>query len=827
MNVARVRECDGREQSLEEHLRGTAKIAETFTSEIGLEKTGELMGLLHDFGKASEKFTTYIRSAAGIYKEGTPEYKQSERGKIDHSTAGAQYLHDNYYKEDAEWFGALSLQMMELCVLSHHSGLINCLEKGVDKYSERISKSLKDTSKEEAARRIDEGLINEIIFCANVGIKSLSDLLDSIYVDLKNNMSQDDPAFSSKLYFRIGLLNRFLLSCLVDADGIDSHSFEFPDDVAMETPVDRSFWEEMKNRCESHIATLDSGTPVSRIRKNISDLCLSAASRPKGTYLLSVPTGGGKTISSLRFALSHAKEHDLKRIFYIIPYTTIIDQNAKVIRGILEGDCSSEKIVLEHHSNLDPSGDDTTEDLQTGYWRLTSVNWDTPIILTTMVQFMNCLFSSGRKSLRRMHNLANSVLIFDEVQKLPAKTTYMFNEAVNFLSRHCGSTAVLCTATQPLLDSKILNHPICLSTVPEITSGHDLDSFYNQLRRTETIVENSGDEVSLDYVSDLAINIIEEHSSILIIVNTKNSAKQIYRSIEQKIPKGVELFHLSTDMYPAHRGRVLESVRENLERGDKTICVSTQLIEAGVDIDFNVVMRSIAGLDSIAQAAGRCNREGKMPDNGKVYLVNIGERIESLEDIKAGKEITMMMIKNMLHNSPEDLNELLAPRFMEDYYRRFLHRRRAVFPYPYKDDSSLGPDLFSLLSDNRDHFQEYFSKNSSCPKTKLVQSFKDANEEFKLIDDNTVAVIVHCDDEAKKIISELCSDRPSDPRSLLRRAQRYSINILRRTFDELLNKTVIEISNSSGPSGIYYLVDGNYDKRYGFCEGAELEFLRS
>lgn len=823
-NVAHIRRSDRKEQPLEEHLRGTAKLAEMFTSEIGLEETGELMGLLHDFGKASERFATYIRSESGIFEEDMPEYKKYTRGEIDHSTAGAKFLEEKYNSNCREIVETLSLQMIELCILSHHSGLINCLDGDRDRLNERLLKTTEETAFEEAKQRIDIDLIEDVDRCANTGIKSLSELLNSIQSDLNSYLRDDDPNSrrlgKSKLHLRIGLLERYLLSCLIDADHIDSNSFELRDDNTIDT-AEHSTWGTLQERCELFISKLDSDTPVDAIRKNVSNRCFVAASRQKGTYLLSVPTGGGKTLSSLRFALKHAKEHDMKRIFFIIPYTTIIDQNAKVIRDVLEMGYPQEEIVLEHHSSLDPLGNDASEDSQLGHWRLSSENWDAPIILTTMVQFMNSIFSSGAKNVKRMHNLANSIIIFDEIQTIPTKVVYLFNETVNFLSKYCRSTIVLCTATQPLLNSSHLKHPIMyLDESPELV-GPAVDSLYEQLKRTEITLETPKCAVDLSYVSSLAITKIKEYESVLIIVNTKKSAKQIHDLIEKENPNDVGLFHLSTNMCPAHRMKVLESLKDNLREKKKSICVSTQLIEAGVDIDFNVVIRSIAGIDSIAQAAGRCNRNGKMRDGGKVFLVDLDENIDKLTDIYYGKDNA----KKIIHRYSENINDILTPAVMREFYEGYFFDREGAMSYKCRSGSD---SLFSLLSSNENALMNYFHSKKSMPKTKMLQSFKDANDEFRVIEAGTVAIIVPYDEKAERIIADLCSDRPSEyPRRLLRQAQKYTINVFKKTFDDLLkDKAVTEITNNNGLNGIYFLKEGNYDKKCGLSEQSETKFLK-
>lgn len=289
------------------------------------------MGLLHDLGKATEKFNAYILSETGIYTEGMLEYEKNARGTIDHSTAGAQFLHKEYRDLHCQdFFKAVSLQMIELCILSHHSGLIDCLKDNEDYFCKRIEKSNEKTSLDEATHRINNILIKEIIDCAEAGIESLSHLVESIAEGLKNYVEQG-RLYYEKLCFRIGLLERFLLSCLIDADRTDSYLFENINKNESMFLNDGPNWNKLCERCESHISNKKIEYPIDNIRKSVSEQCLSASQRPPGVYTLTVPTGGGKTLSSLRFALFHAKKHSMNRIFFIVPYTTIIEQNAKEI----------------------------------------------------------------------------------------------------------------------------------------------------------------------------------------------------------------------------------------------------------------------------------------------------------------------------------------------------------------------------------------------------------------------------------------------------------------------------------------------------------------
>ncbi|MGH2569316.1 MAG: CRISPR-associated helicase Cas3', partial [Bacteroidota bacterium] len=329
----------------------------------------------------------------------------------------------------------------------------------------------------------------------------------------------------------------------------------------------------------------------------MSQQCFEYSSKSSGLYQLTVPTGGGKTLASLRFALHHASKHEMDRIFYVIPYTSIIDQNAEEVKKILEDKDAKGKflgrVVLEHHSNLTP-------DEETRRQNLLSENWDAPIVFTTQVQFLETLFGSGTQSARRMHQLANSVIIFDEVQTIPVRCVHMFNVALRFLVHNCGSTVVLCTATQPLLD-KVEPAQRSLTIPPEYRMMQNEKELFAKLKRVKVHDRRRAGGWSEEDVTELAGQELHKMGSVLIIVNTKNSARSLYQQLSAR---PTDTYHLSTNMCPAHRLGVLNAVKQRLSNKQPVVCVSTQLIEAGVDIDFGSVIRYLAGLDSITQAAG-------------------------------------------------------------------------------------------------------------------------------------------------------------------------------------------------------------------------------
>jgi CRISPR-associated endonuclease/helicase Cas3 len=604
--IAHIRQEDKMEQSLDCHLRAVGKLAAANASKLEapavggaepetLAGVGELLGLLHDLGKYSKAFQDYLKSATGLIEQDADDYVDSEklRGQIDHSTAGAQFL---WKALGNEGVSGLVAQMLALCIASHHSGLIDCIApNGEDKFSRRMNKQDDSSHFSEAVAQVDKALlqkITQLLDSGKVG-EPLGEVLKQIHV-----YEEPHGRVPTVIQFKLGLLTRFLFSCLIDADRVNTADFEKPHASRLRRQDQRTDWLPLIGRLEKVLSEFPTGERIDAIRRNVSDQCRDAAERSRGIFSLTVPTGGGKTLASLRFALHHANHYGLDRIIYVIPFTSIIDQNADVVRGILEPKGSGiapGSVVLEHHSNLTP-------DEQTWRAKILSENWDAPVVFTTSVQLLETLFGAGTRGARRMHQLARSVIIFDEAQTLPVRCVHMFNNAINFLTEHCGGSVVLCTATQPLLNGVDPRKGSArFSGSDEIIPNPA--QLFSELKRTTVIPQRRPGGWTDADIATLAHEETEKAGSCLIIVNTRKAAKALYEACDAG--DGGTKHHLSTDMCPAHRRAELADIRERLAAGHPTLCVSTQLIEAGVDIDFGAVIRHVAGLDSIAQAAGR------------------------------------------------------------------------------------------------------------------------------------------------------------------------------------------------------------------------------
>jgi CRISPR-associated endonuclease/helicase Cas3 len=791
--LAHYRESDAACQSVEDHLVETARIAKKLADKIGLDGIGEILGLLHDVGKFGLKHQRYIKSAVGLLNPGDKNYLDPKKykGRIDHSTAGAQWVWMTL--EGEVRIGKIMAEVLSLCLISHHSGLIDMFDtSGEDKFSARMSKDLHETHYYEAKEKAPSSIWDRVVelTASEKSGGQFEGLVTRIHGLSKGLIFQ----------FSVGFLARFLFSCLVDADRLSTADFECPEGAKLRYLGNYPEWEKLIDCFER--LTFKAENEVNRLRSNISLSCLERACCEQGLYYLTVPTGGGKTLSSLRFALHHAKTHKLDRIVYVLPYTSIIDQNASRVAELFNA--VSKDIVLEHHSNLVP-------EKNTWRNRILSENWDSPIVFTTSVQLLEALFGGGTRSVRRLHQLARSIIIFDEIQTLPIKTVHLFNNAINFLTHFCHSTVVFCTATQPLLHGVAPSKgAVPYSNTMEIV---DYPPLFEALKRVvvRDCVTNGG--WTDDEVSERIKAHLRQVGSVLVVTNTKSNAKELFETCRNM---SENLFHLSTNMCPMHRKAVLKRITSCLDRSspEPVVCVSTQLIEAGVDVDFGAVIRCLAGLDSIAQAAGRCNRNG-LRDLGIVDIINLhNERLDRLPEIRTAREVTLRILGEY-RTSPADFDgDLIGPKAMRRFYEYYFYRRADEMSYPLpRKELGYDDDLLSLLSTNQQSIEAYKLKHAR-PSLYLRQSFMTAGKHFEVIDAPTEAVIVQYDDEAKRIIGGLCAELPVEEESLLiKAAQQYSVNLFPNIFRALCEKGALFQTYSE--SGIWYLDERYYSSDFG------------
>ena len=817
--IAHVRQTDKCPQSVQTHLVETSELAKIFARKLNLESVGELLGLMHDFGKYSRKFQKYIHDETGLLNPDLDDEESTPNGsKVDHSTAGAQWVYRELRKFGAaqgigEFFG----QMLGLCIASHHGeGLIDCLDdEGNTIWKKRFEKDDELTHLVECEHNADEAVQQKAKELAG------ENLIRSLLNAVKPILS--DQATNNKIKeFYLGCLTRFLFSCLIDADRINSSDFEREAQKEIRRLTEKPDWQSAIDKLEAKLAGFENRYPIDEIRRKISDDCLKKADDSQDIYTLTVPTGGGKTLASLRYALHHAQKHNLDRIIYIIPYTSIIDQNAQAVREIF-----GEDWVLEHHSNLEP-------EKQSWQDKLLSENWDKPIVFTTMVQFLDAWFGGGTRGARHIHPMTNAVLIFDEIQTLPVKCVHLFCNVLNWLTTFGKSTAVLCTATQPLLgESGLRNFPedkresiasrglLRLSEDAEIMGKHqDLDKLFDELSRVEIQFNEKVGGWNVEEAGTFLLEQFQTTPSCLFIVNTKKWAQELYQYCQRQNVPSEALFHLSTNQCAAHRKAIFDTIKARLENKQPVICISTQLIEAGVDISMACVIRALGGLDGIAQAAGRCNRHGEKEGKGQVWVLNLQEQdfTRILPDIQAGKTHAERVFRDFAGQ------DILQPAAMDRYFEYYFYQRSDEMSYSVKNSTT--GSLLDWLSDNKNNPGGNINiNNRRTGKIQLLmQSFKSAGRAFQAIDAPTHAVIVPYG-EGAELIAKLCGEwDPKEMYDAKKKAQRYSVNVFPNVWNKLQKENALYETIEG--SGIYYLNERYYNDEFGLSldETSEMTF---
>ena len=815
-------------QSLATHLTETAAIAKMLAAKLGLDLAGELLGLMHDFGKYSLKFQKYIYDATGLINPDLDDEESTPGGsKVDHSTAGAQWVYRRLAAMGQKESGVLCGQMLGLCIASHHgAGLIDCLDdEGNVVWQKRFNKDDSLTHLSECLQNADESVLRQAEGLADKA------LLVQMLAPLKAVLMLPEAQAGHQIKeFYLGCFTRFLFSCLIDADRINSADFERENQKEIRRLQEKPDWQAAINKLEARLAQFERRYPIDEIRRQIADDCLQRAADAQGIYTLTVPTGGGKTLASLRHAVHHAQTHGLERIIYIIPYTSIIDQNAEAVRDIL-----GDEWVLEHHSNLDP-------EKQTWQNKLLSENWNKPIVFTTMVQFLDAWFGGGTRGARHIHPMANSVLIFDEIQTLPVKCVHLFCNALNWLVQFGGSSAVLCTATQPLLSAcgvdefpeykrALVKARGLLQLAPNaeiMGKNQALDKLFADLSRVEIKFNEKAGGWSVDDAGAFLLTQFQTALSCLFIVNTKKWAKDLYQYCQQQNVPSEALFHLSTNQCAAHRKALFARMKQRLEKKLPVVCISTQLIEAGVDISMACVIRALGGLDSIAQAAGRCNRHGENAGKGWVWVLNLQEPslAKVLPDIDAGQQQAERVLREFAGQ------DILQPKAMRQYFEYYFYQRSDEMAYQINKNGS--DSLLSWLSDNR-YNQAASDRNGKLKNDVLrghnldpllMHSFKSAGRAFQVIDAPTRAVIVPYG-EGKALIAKLCGEyEPKAFYGYLNQAQRFSVNVFPNVWDKLLKEAAVQ---QIADTGIYYLHTSHYIDEYGLSvdEVGLMDFLCS
>lgn len=804
MRPAHIR--NGEEQSVYTHLKNVAEYCGIYGQKIGLKSCGELTGWLHDIGKLTDEFEIYIRKASKL--EDKPI-----KGP-DHSTAGAVWIINNL-SDKSTGIEGLTAQLIAVCIMSHHGGLVDIFDpRGGSPYLRRLDKLKEDEEWQRMYQQVLQEMEQEldIKYLKQLCLKAI-DEVKVIFSRLKLS-TKDIP----EQRYECGVLCKYLYSCLVDADRYDTATFM--DGLSMQLPIDnKGLWCELGDRFEDKIKVFKADTEINKLRHSISKACYDNALKSTGVYTLNCPTGSGKTMASLRYALHHAKAHGKERIFYIIPFITITEQNAAEIRKILsvtEKDDLIEKSILELHSAKEEEAEDNEEELRED--ELLAERMNAPLVFTTMVRFLNTFFASGTKNMRGIHAFAHSIIIFDEIQTISPKHIAIFNGVINFLTEVCHATVILSTATQPLLNRTPQNIPNLLMEDDSELSGCNKE-MNKQFKRTEIIDKTEIGGNKKETVSSLVWECVQKNGNALVVLNTKSAVVNLYETMKESYGERAEeekitFYVLSTNLYPNHRKKRIDEIRRKLKNNEKLIVISTQLIEAGVDISFKTVFRSLAGLDSIIQSAGRCNRHGENEQGvyGQVYLINPDfETLGALEDIKKGKKATEDLLEMYRNNKQELEGDLSSIKAIETYFTLYYRQQVDNMTYKFKEDNREFK-MYELLSDNKviktdGEKNLHIVKNS---RTIINQSFKTATAHFEAIDSRGKSIVVQ-HGESKIYLEQLLSIKCyADKYKLLRKLQSFVVNISEDTFRKLG-----EAVHYYEELGIYVLNEDYYDEVFG------------
>lgn len=716
-NIAHI-SSDHRIQSLQDHAEAVAGLCRGFIHKYNevLAPLGEFLGLVHDLGKAQPEFVHYIRSVA-LHDQPAP--------KAPHSGAGALFAFEAL-KESYP----LTATLARYCIDAHHRGLRDHynMEEAVEN--------------EETRRRLSASKAH-----AAPLLEQIQRWVDTYASKIEQELKATDPEDRQ-------LLIRTAFSALVDADFLDTERFmdEERGKLRQSAGEQYSSVEDLRTRLRSYTERFSREGAINAKRRYFLESCITHGSTcDKGIYSLFLPTGGGKTISSMAWALETAIHQGASRIIYVIPYTSIITQTAQIFREVFGAEN-----VLEHHS--DTPLDDTDEE-RASKAKLLAENWDAPIIVTTNVQFFESLFAHKPSRCRKIHNVARSVLVFDEVQMFPTEFLSPMLRSIESLHYLLETQVLFCSATLPTFDEAIDNeyaeshnfHPLDPDVEPVVP--YSPEDFAPFLRVTYQLSPRKYDTEQL----------AQELASIptgLCIVNTRSDAARLYEAVCKHREDEEGIIHLSRMMCSAHIQQRLGEVKQRLKDKVPTLVISTQLIEAGVDIDLPIVYRAFAGLDSLIQAAGRCNREGKMAEKGQLISFELTDGQRTVGNMRDAQEATRMLLHR--HKGPININD---PEVIRTYYRSY-----------YMSTTEFDKQKIADMLWRRGEMKKW----NFC--------FEEADEAFKMIDNKGRVDVFARFSEGKAIIDGILSDRRTLDRKTMRRLQRYKVAISHKDFQELLRR---------------------------------------
>lgn len=766
-------------QPLNEHLEGVGNLCRQQGEKVGLGNLCYLAGILHDIGKYSDEFQERLSTA--YFEIGEPK-------KVNHSNAGAELIFE-YHKYIK--FKAVT-EIISNAILTHHGTLLDYFNlEGNSPFLTRLDMNILSPKVKEL---FFNNILDEIEF---------TECLNNADVELRNKLINIDK---KNILETMSYITNYVYSVLIDSDRTNSYQFEIGNVNTKYKDNSKYFKNFSKNleKLYTNYNSIENPSEINKLRTKMANDCLESAKLPKGIYRLSTPVGGGKTLSSMRFALNHVLEHNMDRIFYMLPYTVIISQNSKTIQEIL----GNEEQILEHHSEVV-----TQNKTKSPFGVYVSENWNTSIVISTFYQLLQSIFSRKSQSLRRFSKLANSVIIIDEIQSMPVHTIQLMNTAINFLSETLGCTVLICTATQPNYSN--LEHSINKigKDIINITD-EDLEQF-----KRVTFIDNTNikprsliSEEVAEYVKEK----FNENEQVLCILNTKKVVKEVYELLRNKNLENTTVLHLSTSMCVSHRHDIINKMKEILNKGEKIICITTPLIEAGVDISFKSVVRSLSGLDNIIQASGRANRNGEY-ENSNIYLIDVNENLDMLPTIKSGKETTKIYLEylNRKYISCNPLDYFDAPINIDYYSNLYFKRVKELTDIKVSGTSYKLSNLLTTAPISRDNKLAKILISKSSLRT--IQS------NFKVYKTETNTVIVNYGDSLN--IVEEFTNHILSPNKFSKNIQKFSVNLFDYEYEDLKVKNLIqeiEIVNGNISTTINILDSSYYNKEYGIGKNNDL-----
>ena len=759
--IAHTRE-DGSIQSLPEHIEGVAQHCAQFLEQAGLPELaplGRLLAQLHDAGKAQPAFQRYILGES--------------TAKAPHSAAGALLATSLLpsYPKGCPLKRTRIAQLLAYAISGHHRGLYD--------YGELETK-LKDIDTKDRCKKV-EGDLSELMSEVQNWVKEHGARTESYLRKLSNRVEEEEEQAQA--------LIRLLFSCLVDADFLDTEAFmdEERKERRQEATSRYTSLGVLRDRLTKHMEGFSKAGAINEARRAFLNRCREhGRTCPRGYYSLFLPTGGGKTLSSMAWALETALKHEAQRIIYVIPYTSIITQTAGIFREIF-----GEEHVLEHHSDISFAGGEVSQEAERyERTRLLAENWDAPIIVTTNVQFFESLFSHKVSRNRKVHSIANSVVVFDEVQMFPTEFLSPMLRLLDDLKHIYGTQLLFCSATLPPFDK---DHS---SPFKKVNDYHQLSDAIQPIVPEDPELFKVFDRViyhleEKTYATEELAQALGQHASALCIVNSRRDASQLYRALLETGKEAQEVIHLSRNMCSAHLKERIAEIRQRLKEGIPTIVISTQLIEAGVDIDLPIVYRAMSGLDSIVQAGGRCNREGKRPVPGEVHVFSLSDGGKAIGAIAQGQHATRFL----LDNDKEPTRSSMPLELIEAYYNRYYASIESF------DTKEIGESLYDEDEAKRWRFD-----------------FEQASDAFRLIDNVDHDLFVPYA-RGKELIEELQRQTLHLDRRTMRELQQYHVSISKGRYKELMAARLLSevVVNRDTKQTILALAPQGYDEALGVC----------